>query len=154
MNLAQYSDLAEIIAAVSTVVALIYLAIQVRAATSAMKADSRRNEQYLPYATSIIENPDVARVFVAGLAKNPQLSIEDSARFDFLFGQYLGIEAAYFDEVQIGIGSKEILDVRRVTLDRLLHSPGGKECWQRNRASYTEGFRRYVDKILETTNAP
>ncbi len=53
MNLAQYSDLAQIVAAVSTVVALIYLAVQVRAAASAMKADSRRNEQYLPYATSI-----------------------------------------------------------------------------------------------------
>jgi hypothetical protein len=154
MNLAQYSDLAEIIAAVSTVVALIYLAIQVRAATSAMKADSRRNEQYLPYATSIIENPDVARIFVAGLATKPHLSPEDSARFDFLFGQHLGIEAAYFDEVQFGIGSKEILGVRQVTLSSFLHSPGGKEFWRRHRASYAEGFRHYADKILETTNAP
>jgi len=154
MNLSQYSDLAEIIAAVSTVVALIYLAFQVRAAASAMKADSRRNEQYLPYATSIIENLDVATVFVAGLAKSRQLSLEDSTRFDFLLGQFLGIEAAYFDEVQIGTGSKEILDIRRVHLGSILHSPGGKDFWQRHRTSYTDGFRRYADKILETTNAP
>ena len=148
MNLDQFSNIAEITAATATVAALIYLAVQVRSASAAMKADSRRNEQYLPYATSIVENPDVARIFMDGLAGEPKLTPADSVRFDFLFGQYLGIEAAYWDEVRYGVGSKESLENRKVQLVRFLSSPGGRRHLKRFKGAYPEGFLRYVEKAV------
>jgi len=154
MSLGEFSDIAEIIAATATIVALIYLAIQVKSATAAMKADSRRAEQYLPYATSIVENPDVARIFMAGLGEDPKLSPEDSVRFDFLFGQYLGIEAAYFDEVKFGVGSEKILGIRRVQLVRFLSTPGGKRHLKLYRGAYSDEFLAYIEKSIEEANAP
>jgi hypothetical protein len=138
----------ELIAAVATVATLAYLAIQIRAAAAAMKADSRRNEQTEPYITSIVENADVAGVFLAGLADDPKLSPQDATRFAFLMGQYVGSEAAYFDEVKFGVGSPKRLKERQTQLMRFMSAPGGKVWWSRYGHALPEEFRVYVQNII------
>ena len=148
MTLEDAGIIGELIAAVATVATLAYLAIQIRAAAAAMKADSRRNEQSVPYITSIVENADVARVFLAGLADDPKLSPQDATRFAFLMGQYVGSEAAYFDEVRFGVGSPKRLKERRTQLMRFMSAPGGKIWWSQYGHAFPEEFRVYVQKII------
>ena len=59
MTIQDWGSIGELIAAVATVLTLIYLALQIRANTAAVKAESRRREvdTAAPYATSIVENP-------------------------------------------------------------------------------------------------
>jgi len=153
MTIEQYANLADVLAGIATVVALVFLTIQIRSATAQMKADSRRNEVAQPYISSIVENSDVARVFLAGLTNSSELSAEDATRFAFLMGQYVGAEAAYFDEVRFGVGTAERLDQRRAQLVQFLSTPGGKVWWERYKHSFPEDFISYAESKLGDSGA-
>jgi len=148
MTIEQYASYADVLAGVATVIALVFLTIQIRSATAQMKADSRRNEVAQPYISSIVENSDVARVFLTGLTNSAELSPEDSTRFAFLMGQYVGAEAAYFDEVKFGVGTAERLNQRSTQLKQFLSAPGGKVWWERYKHSFPGEFVSYTETIL------
>jgi hypothetical protein len=151
VTIQDWGSIGELIAAVATVLTLIYLALQIRANTAAVKAESRRREvdTAAPYATSIVENPDVARVFLAGLAGEPGLSPEDFTRFAFLMGQLVGVEAAFFDEVQLGVGSADRLEDRERQLVRFLSTAGGRKWWKQFGHNYGRGFRAHIQSRID-----
>jgi hypothetical protein len=153
MTIEQYADFADVLAGIATVVALVFLTIQIRSATAQMKADSRRNEVAQPYISSIVENSDVARVFLAGLTNSSVLSAEDSTRFAFLMGQYIGAEAAYFDEVRFGVGTTERLDQRKPQLTQFLSTPGGRAWWVQYKHSFPGEFISYAENTLGDSGA-
>lgn len=100
------------IAAVATVVTLVYLAVQIRANTSALRMESRRAESQPGEVIfgAIVGSSDVARVFNQGLADPTNLSPEDATRFSILLGRIIGVEATAFDEVHIGFALERSLD--------------------------------------------
>ncbi len=148
MTLAQFADYADVLAGIATVIALVFLTIQVKSATAQMKADSRRNEVSQSYISSIVESPDVARVFLAGLSNKSELSSEDATRFAFLMGQYIGEEAAYFDEVRFGVGSTERLNQRKAQLAQFLSTPGGRAWWGQYKHNFPVEFISYAEKAM------
>ena len=153
MTIEQYADFADVLAGIATVVAFVFLIIQIRSATAQMKADSRRNEVAQPYISSIVENPDVARVFLAGLANSSELSAEDSTRFAFLMGQYVGAEGAYFDVVRFGVGTTERLIQRGAQLRQFLSTPGGKAWWEQYKHSFPQEFVSYAENAMGGSGA-
>ena len=148
MTIQDWGSIGELIAAIATVATLFYLAMQIRANTVALKLESRRHDVIAAnaYITSVIEHPDVARLFTDGMRAPESLSREDFMRFAFLMGQFVGAEAVHYDEVQTGIAPRESLHTRRVGLLTFLDTPGGRLFWQRFAAQYPEGFRAYVDR--------
>jgi len=79
-------SIGELIAAVATVATLAYLAVQIRANTRAVQAESRRTEiqTTAAIAQSLVADSEVARMFNAGLADFLGLSPEDRTRFSIL----------------------------------------------------------------------
>jgi hypothetical protein len=99
MNWEAIGAIAELLGAIGVIASLVYLATQIRSNTLVTRAESRRQENEEPYMFSIIENADVARVWLAGLTSESPLSPEDATRFAFLLGTFVAAEAAYYDEV-------------------------------------------------------
>jgi len=150
VTIQDWGSIGELIAAVATVVTLIYLALQIRANTTALRMEARRAESQSGdvYMSAIIGSPEVARLFNKGLADPQTLSPEDVTRFSFLLGRFIGAEASAFDEVHIGFASGDTLDRRRQTLSRFLLLPGGRWFWERFAGDYPPDFRSYVDQII------
>ena len=155
MTIQDWGSIGELVAAVATVVTLVYLALQIRANTAALRMESRRAESQSGdvYISAIIESSDVARMFNEGLADPTRLCSEDVTRFSFLMGSFVGGEASAFDEVNIGFAPRHTLDRRKQTLSRFLLSPGGRWFWQRFAADYPTDFRSYVDQILRDADS-
>jgi hypothetical protein len=151
MTIEQLGSIGELIAAIATVVTLLYLAIQIRASTIASRVESRRreHESAAPYLTSIIENREVARMFLAGLARDPDLSPEDRTRFAMLMGQIVSGEASFFDEVQLGVGASRRIDERATSIVGFLTTPGGRAWWDRFSAPYGSEFREYYQSKID-----
>jgi len=142
-------SIGELLAAIATIATLIYLSIQIRSNTKTVKAENRHRENDAAYLSSIIDNPDVARVWLKGLSAEPDSSPEDAVRFAFLLGMFVATEAAFYDEVQLGIGSASRLDNRKIELMEILITPGGRRWWKRHRDKYGVDFGAYVDSALD-----
>jgi hypothetical protein len=150
-------SIAELIAAVATVVTLAYLAVQIRANTRAIQADSRRNEVQTTAAIvqSLVADREVARLFNSGLADFSGLSPEDRTRFSMLLGNLIGAEGVIFDEVRLGVVSREILRHRSPNLRAFLNTPGGRAFWAHFSDRYPNDFREYVEHdILGSGSEP
>lgn len=142
-------SIGELIAAFATVVTLAYLAVQIRNNTRATKAESRRNEIQTSAAIlqPLVADPEVARMYNAGLADFASLSPEDQTRFSMLFGHIIGAEGAIFDEVRLGVASRDALPRRARNL-RSLDTPGGREFWKRFNDRYPDEFREFVEREI------
>jgi hypothetical protein len=150
VTIQDWGSIGELIAAVATVATLIYLAVQIRANTTALRVESRRSESRSGnvFLSAIVGSSDVARMFNEGLADPTSLSPEDVTRFTFLLGNIIAAEAAAFDEVHIGFAPEDSLDRMKTTLCRFLLSPGGRWFWERFAADYHVEFRSYVEQVL------
>jgi hypothetical protein len=150
VTIQDWGSIGELIAAIATVATLVYLALQIRANTTALRMESRRAESQSGdvYFGAIIGSSDVARVFNRGLADPTSLSPEDVTRFSFLLGRFIGAEATAFDEVHIGFAPERSLERRKTTLSRFLLSPGGRWFWERFAVDYDAEFRSYVERVL------
>jgi hypothetical protein len=155
MTIQELGSIGELVGAVATVATLVYLAVQIRANTTALHVETRRAELEgaSAYTSAVIENADVARIFNAGLADPASLSIDDVTRFSFLLGQILGAEAGHFDEVLIGFAQNQSLDRRRQTVGRFIVTPGGRWFWKRYAGDYPSEFRVFIDQILRDADS-
>jgi hypothetical protein len=150
-------SIAELIAAFATVATLAYLAVQIRNNTRATQAESRRIEIQTSAAIvqSLVADPEVARMYNAGLADFSSLSPEDQMRFSMLLGHLIGAEGAIFDEVRLGVVSEETLHRRTPNLRGSLDTPGGREFWKRFSDRYPKDFREFVEReILGSGSEP
>ena len=152
MTLQDLGNIGELIAAIATLATLVYLALQIRANTRSVRAESRRSEMQTTAAIlqPLIADPQVARLFHEGLADLSNLSPEDRTRFYMLLGNLVGADAGMFDEVQIGAASVEALEPRVENLRGFLCTPGGRAYWDLFHKRYPESFQRFVaSEVLE-----
>ena len=148
MTLQDLGNIGELIAAIATLATLLYLAAQIRANTRTVQAESRRSEMQTMAAIAqpLVADPEVARLFNAGLADLSNLSAEDRTRFYILLGNFVGADAGMFDEVRIGAASVESLEPRAENLRGFLCTPGGRAYWERFHKRYPESFQRFVER--------
>ncbi len=87
MTIQELGSLGEFVAAVATLVTLVYLALQIRANTAAIRADSRRGStsQGMQFQGLMGGDKDAASVFRRGLVEPSALDPDESTQFEFLF---------------------------------------------------------------------
>jgi hypothetical protein len=83
MTLEQWALIAQIISAVAVIASLLFVGIQLKQATSAIRATSSQAHSalYTDLVRSIIDNDDFARIWTIGLTRPKELSEEEWVRF-------------------------------------------------------------------------
>ena len=155
MTIQELGSIGELIAAIATVATLAYLAVQIRANTRAMQAESRRTEinTSAAIAQSIVADPEVARLFNSGMADLSSLSPEDQTRFSLLLGNFVGADASIFEEAEIGVIPRHMVDHRAENLRAFLCTPGGREYWRRFHRRYPVAFQEFVEREVLRSRA-
>lgn len=145
----------EFVAAIATLATLVYLALQIRANTTAVRAESRRSatNQGMHFQGIIGENKQAASVFRRGLAEPDCLDSDEALQFAFLFSMLVSHADNIFVDHGFGIVGKEMMESTISSQMRLISTPGGRQYWRRNASSHTPEFRIYVDKRLHETSA-
>ena len=93
MSLPEITNFAEISAALATIATLVYLAIQIRDNTVVQKAEARRAIQSITsdYATLIVQDKEVAKLFTNGLMNSGSLDASEKMQFFFLLAMLVGL---------------------------------------------------------------
>jgi hypothetical protein len=99
MTLGELSDLAQVIGAIGIIVSILYLAVQIRQNTRALRLSVHHamSDAHSHYLTLIAQDADLARLYRAGAADFAALSEEDRSRFDLLLHHvFITFEDAYY----------------------------------------------------------
>ena len=152
MTIEEIGSIGELIGAIATVATLAYLAVQIRANTQMMKAESRRSElaNGAAWTLLIAEHADLADILNRGLRDYGSLDRIEKTRFGYLIGQAVGGTALAFDELRMGIETGQF-EARRANLEAILQTPGGAAWWERFKNQYASPFHNWVDsEIIES----
>lgn len=151
-------SIGEVVGALATVGTLAYLAVQIRANTRMLRAQTKREQlsSHAAWAVPVAQDPRLAELLQRGMADSGALSDAERLQFIFLFSQIVNVlELAYADAQYAVADSAQLERVSAGTL-ALLATRGGMSYWRDWSvvAGYPEDFRSFVDSKLAAMSGP
>jgi hypothetical protein len=150
MTLEQVALISEIMGSIATVVALVYLAIQIkdgaRASRSAAVTDATAAMQ--AFYQELGSNPEACKLFLNGLTKPDALSREDQYQWLMLMHScFLGFQVSYF-LAREGTLDVALRDSVATAMRATNHLPGPHFYWRQRKAFFQPEFARWVEGLL------
>jgi hypothetical protein len=151
MSLEDLGNVGEFVAAVAVIASLVYLAVQIRQNTKALKASTHQSliDSTLSYQALTLENPEVARIRLAGNRSFSELTEEDQYRFRAAMEMMFRLFENAF--VQHGRGTLDDEGWHRyaeAVRYHFAHSPGVVEWWRGRRIPFGPSFSAWVEEQL------
>jgi len=145
-------SLGELVAAIATVVTLIYLAVQLRQNTKAMRSSTFQqiSAQMGQNAETIVTNPELADLLVKGLNGKDDLTPGERVRLQGLFVMSMRrIEAVYVQR-RLGSIDADLAEGFEKSLLPLLLTPEGAQWWKTAKSTFHAAFVDHVTVRLES----
>ena len=150
MTSADISNIAQALAAVATVLSLLFVGVQIRQNTRATRAAAHHNvsnslnELNLMFAGSA----DVTKIWLTGMQDRKALSPEEKWRFDSVMRAYMHVCETMFVQAELGSGDDSIRLAEEEGIRTVMASPGSREWWYENPYGFCAEFRRYVEGLV------
>ena len=156
MNWEAVSAIGQVAGALLVGVSLVYLAIQLRQNTAAMKSQTFLSVSTQMGSTMEIlaSLPDAAPLLIKAEAGLDALTAEERARFGFLMMMaFRRIETVVVQRHLGAIDQELTLGFERSAMSGL-RSRGAREWWELGKGGFSEIFSRWVDQQLAATLPP
>jgi hypothetical protein len=156
LSLEDLGNIGEFVAAVGVIISLIYLAMQVRGNTSALRTRSRQDieESFRAFYRPLFDNPELCQLYLGGLRKYPDLPQPDRLQF----ATYMNDHAQHFQGASALYESGTLdEEIYRAYLDYFaahLATPGGSAYWSETRGLYPSQMAAAVDERLSAGSLP
>jgi hypothetical protein len=156
MTIEQLGNMGEFIAAIATVITLIYLAIQLKQNTRALKATAFQNvsSEMGKNVDNIIDNGELADICIKGMFEPGELTASEKLRLTSVYVSTMRrLESVY---VQFTLGTMEHAHKKgfEKSMIPLLQLPFGKQWWEEAKAAYFEPFVRHIDEQIASGEYP
>jgi hypothetical protein len=150
MNLNDFANLAQVIGAMAVVVSLIYVALQIRQNTAAIRSATAQSvhEHFASWYHLLASDAALAQVVIDGLKDYHSLSEKDKARFVAVFMAFLSYSQNAFIKWQQGLFAPALWLGWEQLIMNLAGAPGGREFWKERAYLFGEDFRRHVENDL------
>ena len=148
MTIEQLGNIGEFVAAIATVITLIYLAFQLRQNTRALKATAFQNviSEMGKNVEPIMANGELAEILVKATQGPENLSPVERVRLNAVYvSSFRRLESVY---VQYTLGTMEEENKRGFedSMIPLLKLPYGKAWWNEAKVSFFQPFVRHIDE--------
>ncbi len=153
MNWQAIGALGELVGGVAVLATLVFLAIQIRRNTQAirMSAAEESNRSFASYA-ALFTQPGVSRLYRVGLASPDELDDDELITFNAVMSTYFNWLAHVHTLRASGIAASTPRGLKATT-SYVLRQPGGQQWWSRFRVAYDDDFQAYVDSLLPDSAA-
>jgi hypothetical protein len=143
--------IANLVAAIGVIATLIYLSVQIRQNTKAVRSSSIQNlvQSFSTTAQAAIENEDIIPLLLKGNTGADALTEVERARLHFWFIMtFRRFEGVYFQR-DLGIVDADVIDGFERSHLAVLASKGAQDWWVNSKGIFNSGFVRYVEMLLE-----
>ena len=156
MTIQDLGSIGELVAAIATLVTLIYLATQVRQNTRALKSATFQNisGEMGKNVEPIISNADLAAVMVKGNTDPDSLSAEERLRYSsMLVASFRRLESVYVQH-QLGSIDEELKEGFEISMMAVLQIPFAADWWKTAKMAFYKPFTDHVDQRLDSGEIP
>lgn len=154
MNWAALSAVGEIIGAITVLVTLAYLAVQIRQNTRAVQSsatDSSINRISV-LRQSLAENAELASLYLKGGNDPQQLDELEALRYRMLLhSMFLSLSNVFSQTKYTNLPTSNWESQTPIVV-RMISSPGGTWFWENYRTEFESEFRDEVDRLAEHSN--
>ena len=150
MNLDAIVAVSQLLAAVGVIISLIFVAIQLRQNTNAVRASSIQNlvQSLSANAQSWVENEGLISIALKANSNPEQLSDEELARLHFWFVMAIRrFEGVYFQR-SLGLVDSALIEGFERSHVSIIGSKSGLVWWNSAKEIFNSGFVSYVDQQL------
>jgi len=147
MTLEELNYLAEIIGGAAVVISLIYVAMQVRQNTQAVRLSTVHNvtEEFRDWNKDIAGNEGLAAIFLKGMQFPSEVEGIEKLRYNcFLYSIFSAYENAYVQQKAGALDLDEWNGIKQSITD-FGKLPGMQSYWNERKHWYGENFRQFMD---------
>jgi hypothetical protein len=151
MSIQDWGSIGEFAAAIATILTLVYLAVQIRRNTMATHATSFHaiSDSMNFINVAVAQNPDLARIWLSGVADRATLGEAQKHQFDLLLLSYFHVFETIYYQARKGAGDDALVTTEAKSLAALLAMPGVREWWLQNPFAFSDEYRSYVGALLD-----
>jgi hypothetical protein len=152
MTIEELGSIGELIAAITTVVTLAYLAIQIRRNTLATHSASFHaiSDSMNHINVAVAQNADLSRIWLSGLVDRVALSEAERHQFDMLLLSYFHVFETMHYQASKGAGDEGLMGAEERSLAALFNSKGVRDWWSDNPYAFGDEFRQYLEQFEST----
>ena len=150
LSLEQASNLAELVGVALVIVSIIYLTIQVRQNTKAMRIQTVHDlsAMYIEAQSSIAQNGELMALVQRGQFNYGALDAEEQGRFGIQVAALLRMFSdLHYQHLQGTLDYDEWLGFKCLVEDTLAY-PGFQAVWEIRRHHHSSEFRKFVDNTI------
>lgn len=152
MSIQDMGSIGELIGAVAVIFSLIYLAMQIRQNTKAVRIQTYQAimDASNRLGDSLAER-NVDAIYRKGRKDPDSCSEEEMAQFMLIAGQVVNLYEGLYLHHQSGAIDDDFFENRWKTFHRMMHQPGFRRMWKRSRdygGYYALSFTRAVDRLV------
>jgi len=143
--------IANLFAAIGMIATLIYLSIQIRQNTKAVRSSSIQNlvQNFSTTAQAAVENEYIVPLLLKANAGPDRLTEEERGRLHFWFIMtFRRFEGVYFQR-DLGIVDAHVIDGFERSHLAILMSKSAQAWWANSKGVFNSGFVSYMEDLLE-----
>ena len=146
-SLRDLADLAELAGALAVVVSLVYVGVQIRQNTRALRSSTYQagTDSVASFMSLLVVHPDVAGILLRGAAGASDLAPEDRYRFETLLRLLFQLLDNICFQHRQGTIDREGWERAAATARLFLAGPGVAAWWQSNQVPLSRDFSAFVN---------
>lgn len=150
MGLDNLANLAEILAAILVIISLVYVGVQIKQNTSALRSNTAHNtsEGFTDLYLILAKSKEMSDIFARGSHDFDSLDSIEKVQFYAYFHKFFrNYENAYYQFSRSAL-EYESFDGLTKQLEMVSSMPGVRVYWKDRKNWYNEGFQQFVDELL------
>lgn len=147
--------MANLLAAIGVIVTLIYLSIQIRQNTKAVRSSSVQNlvQSLSTTAQAAVENESMIPLLLKANTGDSALTEEERTRLHFWFIMtFRRFEGVYFQR-DLGFVDASVIEGFERSHIAIIASKSGQAWWANSKEIFNSGFVSYVEELLQRGSA-
>ena len=148
MSIQDWGSIGELIAAIATVLTLIYLAIQLRHNTRALKASTFQaiSSELAQNTQPLVLAPEIAGIYARSTSDPSSLSSEERIKVQAMFMANLRRLESTFVQAELGSIDRAFIEGPERSLIALISTPFGREWWNAAKPFFYPPFVAQVER--------
>ena len=149
MTLQDLGSLGEFVAAIATLVTLVYLALQIKQNTREAQAASRNSvsQSFVDFCTHISSDIEITKLTRRGFIEPETLDDDETLRFDCIIMALLQSFESAFAQWQRHVLTDDDWEKWVVLIKQYMAQPGVQQFWIRGAPAFNPAFRGYVQDL-------
>jgi hypothetical protein len=150
MSLNDRANIGQVIGAIAVVISLIYVALQIRQNTNAVRSATAQtvHEHFAKWYHLVAADDELAQIVPKGLRDYGSLSEKERVRLVATFMAFLSYSQNAFLKWREGLLAPSLWRGWELVIMNLVCAPGGKAFWKERAYMFGDEFRRYIEADL------